>query len=312
VVTGRGAAPDTGLDSFTDLDLRLADGLTIGHERWRVKPFLHYTLVMMTDRYRVEPGTTVHLDRWTPDDDGGLSKAEGLIRLEAQRQELERLQELLYADGRHKVLVVLQAIDAGGKDGTIRAVFDGVNPQGVRVASFKRPTDEERAHDFLWRVHQHTPGNGILTIFNRSHYEDVLVVRVHGLVPEARWKKRYGHIRAFEQLLVDEGTTVLKFLLHISKDEQRQRQQERIDDPAKRWKFSRADLDERAHWDAYMAAFEDMLTKTSTEDAPWYVVPADRNWYRNLVVTTVIVDALKGLELRYPAPEEGIEGLVVP
>jgi PPK2 family polyphosphate:nucleotide phosphotransferase len=267
---------------------------------------------MKTDRYRVEPGTSARLDHWKPDDDGGLSKAEGLERLEAQRQELERLQELLYADGRHKVLVVLQAIDAGGKDGTIRAVFDGVNPQGVRVASFKRPTDEERAHDFLWRVHQHTPGNGILTIFNRSHYEDVLVVRVHGLVPEARWKKRYGHIRAFEQLLVDEGTTVLKFLLHISKDEQRQRQQERIDDPAKRWKFSRADLDERAHWDAYMAAFEDMLTKTSTEDAPWYVVPADRNWYRNLVVTTVIVDALKGLELRYPAPEEGIEGLVVP
>jgi PPK2 family polyphosphate:nucleotide phosphotransferase len=266
---------------------------------------------MKTDRYRVEPGTTVRLDRWDPHDDGGMSKAEGLVLLETQRQELERLQELLYADGRHKVLVVLQAIDAGGKDGTIRAVFDGVNPQGVRVASFKRPTDDELAHDFLWRVHQHAPGNGILTIFNRSHYEDVLVVRVHGLVPESRWKKRYGHIRDFERLLVDEGTTVLKFLLHISKDEQRRRQQERIDDPAKRWKFSRADLDERAHWDAYMEAFEDMLTKTSTDDAPWYVIPADRNWYRNLVVTTIIVDALKGLELRYPAPEEGLDGLVV-
>ena len=255
---------------------------------------------MKTDRYRVEPGTTVRLDRWDPHDDGGMSKADGLVQLEAQRQELERLQELLYADGRHKVLVVLQAIDAGGKDGTIRAVFDGVNPQGVRVASFKRPTDEERAHDFLWRVHQHTPSNGILTIFNRSHYEDVLVVRVHGLVPEARWKKRYGHIRAFEQLLVDEGTTVLKFLLHISKDEQRQRQQERIDDPAKRWKFSRADLDERAHWDAYMAAFEDMLTNTSTEDAPWYVVPADHKWVTRAVVSRVLVNTIQSLNLKYP------------
>jgi PPK2 family polyphosphate:nucleotide phosphotransferase len=266
---------------------------------------------MQTDRYRVAPGAKTSLDHWNPDDNGGLTKAEGLEQLEKKRQRLEHLQELLYADGRHKVLIVLQAIDAGGKDGTIRAVFDGVNPQGVRVASFTRPTDDELAHDFLWRVHQHTPGNGMLTIFNRSHYEDVLVVRVHSLVPEVRWQKRYDHIRAFEQLLVDEGTTVIKFLLHISKDEQRKRQQERIDDPEKRWKFSRADLDERRHWDAYMEAFEDMVTKTSTADAPWYVVPGNRNWFRNLLVTTVIVDALEGLELRYPAPEEGVEGLVV-
>ena len=266
---------------------------------------------MDTDRYRVAPGTKARLSSWDPDDDGGLEKANALESLERKRQELEHLQELLYADGRHKVLVVLQAIDAGGKDGTIRAVFDGVNPQGVRVASFKKPTPDELAHDFLWRVHQHAPGNGILTIFNRSHYEDVLVVRVHGLVPEARWKKRYDHIRAFEQLLVDEGTTVVKFLLHISKDEQRKRQQERIDDPEKRWKFSAADLAERAHWDAYMDAFEDMLRATSTKDAPWYVVPANRNWFRNLLVTSVLVDTLQGLGLRYPDPEPGIEGLVV-
>lgn len=266
---------------------------------------------MQTDRYRVPPDTEVELARFDPDDDAGLTKAEGSDELEAKRRRLEHLQEMLYADGRHKVLVVLQAIDAGGKDGTIRAVFDGVNPQGVRVASFKRPTSEELAHDYLWRVHQHTPGNGMLTIFNRSHYEDVLVVRVHDLVPEARWSKRYGHIRAFEQMLVDEGTTIVKFLLHISKDEQRARQQERIDNPEKRWKFASADLEERRHWDDYMAAFEDMLSKTSTEAAPWYVVPANRNWFRNLLVTTVLVDTLQGLELRYPPAEPGIESIVV-
>ena len=266
---------------------------------------------MDTDRYRVKPGAKAHLDDWDPADDGGLDKADGKARLEKERVELERLQELLYADGRHKVLVVLQAIDAGGKDGTIRSVFEGVNPQGVQVTSFGRPSEEELAHDFLWRVHQRTPRSGMLTIFNRSHYEDVLVVRVHGLVPEARWKKRYGHIKAFEQMLVDEGTTVRKFLLHISKDEQRIRQQERIDNPEKNWKFAQGDLDERKHWDAYMAAFEDMVTKTSTKDAPWYVIPANRNWYRNLLVSTVLTETLRGLGLRYPPPEAGIAGLVV-
>jgi len=266
---------------------------------------------MDTDRYRVTPGTTPTLKRWDPADDGGLDKAEGTQLLERERLELERLQEMLYVDGRHKLLVVLQAIDAGGKDGTIRAVFDGVNPQGVTVRSFKRPTDEELAHDYLWRAHQHVPGSGMLTIFNRSHYEDVLVVRVHGLVPEERWAKRYGHINAFEQMLVDEGTTIRKFLLHISKDEQRIRQQERIDDPDKQWKFSKADLAEREHWDEYQAAFEAMIAKTSTPDAPWYVVPANRNWFRNLLVTTVLTETLRGLRLRYPPPEEGVTGLVV-
>lgn len=266
---------------------------------------------MDTDRYRVKPGSKARLDDWDPADDGGLDKADGKSRLDKERVELERLQELLYADGRHKLLVVLQAIDAGGKDGTIRSVFEGVNPQGVDVASFKAPTDVELAHDYLWRVHQCVPRSGMLTIFNRSHYEDVLVVRVHGLVPEERWAKRYGHIKAFEQMLVDEGTTVRKFLLHISKDEQRIRQQERIDDPSKNWKFRQADLDERKHWDAYMAAFQDMITKTSTKDSPWYVIPANRNWYRNLIVTTVLNETLHGLDLRYPPASDGIEGLVV-
>jgi PPK2 family polyphosphate:nucleotide phosphotransferase len=267
---------------------------------------------MDTDRYRVRPGAKAPLDRWPTDDDGGMAKADGRALLDRKRAELGRLQEMLYADGRHKVLVVLQAIDAGGKDGTIRAVFDGVNPQGVEVKSFKAPTPDELGHDFLWRVHPHTPRSGMITIFNRSHYEDVLVVRVHGLVPEERWSRRYGHIKAFEQLLVDEGTTVVKFLLHISKDEQRIRQQERIDTPEKQWKFSKADLAERAHWDAYQEAFEAMVRKTSTPSAPWYVVPADRNWFRNLVVTSVLVDTLKGLGLRYPPPEEGIAGILVP
>jgi PPK2 family polyphosphate:nucleotide phosphotransferase len=266
---------------------------------------------MDTGRHRVRPGQRIRLVDSLADEDGGLDKAEGRRRQEVLRAELDRLQELLYADRRHRVLVVLQAIDAGGKDGTIRAVFEGVNPSGVRVAAFKRPSEEELAHDYLWRVHAQVPRNGELTIFNRSHYEDVLTVRVHGYVPESRWKRRYDHINAFEQLLVDEGTTILKFLLHISKEEQRIRQQERIDNPTKRWKFARADLEERKHWDDYMNAFEAMLAKTSTEHAPWFVVPANRNWYRNLVVTSVLVQTLKSLDLRYPEPEEGLEGLVV-
>ncbi len=266
---------------------------------------------MDTDQYRVKPGSVGRLDRWDPADDGGLTKNEAKRLLDRKRVELERLQELLYADGRHRLLIVLQAIDAGGKDGTIRAVFEGVNPQGVNVTSFKQPTSDELAHDYLWRVHQHIPKAGMVAIFNRSHYEDVLVARVHGLVPKQRWSKRYDHINAFEQMLADEGTTIRKFLLHISKDEQRARQQERIDNPAKQWKFSNADLAEREHWDEYMTAFEAMLTKTTTKTAPWYVVPANHNWYRNLVVMNVLVDTLRQLPLRYPPAEEGVAGIVV-
>jgi PPK2 family polyphosphate:nucleotide phosphotransferase len=266
---------------------------------------------MDTDRYRVKPGSKVRLADVDCADTRGITKAEGRERTEALRVELERLQELLWADRTKKLLVVLQAIDAGGKDGTIRSVFEGVNPQGVRVVSFKVPTQEELEHDYLWRVHKKTPRSGELTIFNRSHYEDVLVVRVHKDVPEARWRARYKQIEHFEEMLVEEGTTIRKFLLHISKDEQRSRQQERIDNPEKRWKFAMADLEERKHWDAYMEAFEEMVQRTSTDDAPWYVVPANRNWYRNLVVTTVLVDTLQSLHLAYPKAPEGIEGLIV-
>ncbi|HSG80510.1 MAG TPA: polyphosphate kinase 2 family protein [Acidimicrobiia bacterium] len=265
------------------------------------------------DRYRVVPGSPVSLaDRDTRDD--ALfrgSKAEAKALLTELNGRLERLQELMYAEGRRRLLVVLQATDTGGKDGTIRHVFDGVNPQGVKVASFKRPTPRELAHDYLWRVHRHVPGDGEITIFNRSHYEDVLVVRVHSLVPDERWSKRYDHINAFERMLADEGTTILKFFLHVSKQEQAERLQARLDDPAKHWKFSLGDLDERKRWDDYQAAFEDMVNRTSTEWAPWYVVPADRKWYRNLVVGQILVETLEGFDMQYPRSEDDLSNVVI-
>ncbi len=262
-------------------------------------------------RYRVEPGTSVNLDDWDPGDTGSAEKDSGKDALKELNGRLEELQELLYAEGKHKVLVVLQATDTGGKDGTIRHVFDGTNPQGVKVTSFKKPTPEEMDHDYLWRIHAHTPGNGEIAIFNRSHYEDVLVVRVHGLVPEERWSKRYGHINTFEKMLADEGTTIVKFFLNISKSEQAERLQARLDDPTKHWKFSLGDLDERKRWDDYRAAFEEMLSRTSTDEAPWYVVPADRKWYRNLVVATVLVKTLEGLAMSYPEPEDDLSGVII-
>lgn len=268
---------------------------------------------MNVDKYRVASENKIDLSEWDPDDkylyDGG--KQDGKDALPALNRELEALQELLYAEGKHKILIVLQGIDTAGKDGTIRHVFDGVNPQGVRVASFKAPTPVELAHDYLWRIHQQTPRNGEIVIFNRSHYEDILVVRVHNLAPPAVWGRRYEHINAFEKILADEGTTILKFFLHISKDEQKQRLQERLDTPEKHWKFAKADLAERKRWDDYMAAFEAMLSKTSTDYAPWYIVPANRKWYRNLIISHTIVNALKGLNMRYPEAEPGLDEIVI-
>jgi len=265
------------------------------------------------DRYRAAPGAPPRLAERDPRDKDAFPGDEDAGKAEVVRlaKRLEALQEVLFAEGRHRILVVLQAMDTGGKDGTIRHVFDGVNPQGVKVAAFKVPTPAELAHDYLWRVHPHVPGNGEIVIFNRSHYEDVLVVRVHGLVPEDRWRRRYAHIRAFEQLLADEGTTVLKFFLHISREEQRERFIARRDDPTKHWKFKLGDLDERKRWDDYVTAYEEAIAETSTEAAPWYVVPADRKWYRNLVVGTVIVDALEGLDMRYPPGEPGIADVAI-
>jgi PPK2 family polyphosphate:nucleotide phosphotransferase len=208
-------------------------------------------------------------------------------------------------------LIVLQAMDAGGKDGTIRHVFEGVNPSGVRVTSFKAPTPEELDHDYLWRVHKEVPGKGEMVIFNRSHYEDVLVVRVHNYVPPEVWKKRFDQINEFERTLAESGTTILKFYLHIDPDEQKERLQDRLDDPTKRWKFRLGDLEERKLWGDYMEAFEDVLSKTSTDYAPWYIVPANRKWFRDLVVSSVLVDTLEGLKMKYPESEENLDGVVI-
>ena len=260
------------------------------------------------DRYRVKPGQKVKLKDFDPNDKGDWQgrKDEGKAELLKLNQELSELQELLYAGQQHRLLVVIQAMDTGGKDGTIQAVFEGVNPQGVRVANFKAPTTTELAHDYLWRVHAQMPGKGELVIFNRSHYEDILVVRVHNLVPEEVWKKRYQQIVEFERMLTEEGTTILKFYLHIDQEEQKKRLIERIDDPKKQWKFNPADLDERKLWGKYMAAFEEMLEKTSTTSAPWYAIPSNDNWYRNLVAASVIVDTLKSFKMEYPQPAEDI------
>jgi PPK2 family polyphosphate:nucleotide phosphotransferase len=264
-------------------------------------------------RYEIEPGSKVDLNEWDPDEtsafDGDKDAAQE--RLQNLTEELEALQEMLFAEHKHKVLVVLQAMDTGGKDGVIRHVFEGVNPQGVRVASFKVPTPIELDHDYLWRVHQQTPAKGEIVIFNRSHYEDVLVVRVHKLVPEEVWRRRYAQINDFERILVEEGTTILKFFLHISKDEQKERLQARLDDPNKHWKFNVGDLKERDLWPEYMKAYEDVLSKTSTKWSPWYIVPANRKWYRNLLVAESIVKALKGFDMHYPPAEQDLSGVVI-
>ena len=265
------------------------------------------------DRYRVKPGKRVDLNRWDPDDTIALdgSEEEAQDRLVKLNRQLEDLQELLYAEGKRRLLVVLQAMDTGGKDGTIRHVFEGVNPLGVKVASFKVPTQEELGHDFLWRVHKQTPAKGEITIFNRSHYEDVLVVRVHRLVPPEVCRGRYGRINDFERMLAEEGATILKFFLHISKEEQKKRLQARLDERDKRWKFNVGDLKERRLWSAYMEAYVDAIGKTSTQWAPWYIVPANHKWYRNLVVCTVIVETLKSLKMRYPEPEVNLDRIVI-
>jgi PPK2 family polyphosphate:nucleotide phosphotransferase len=243
--------------------------------------------------------------------DERLSKTDGKSLHAENIEALRELQFKLFAEHRRSLLVVLQAIDSGGKDGCIRRVFGPLNPQGVRVKAFTKPTERELEHDFLWRVHQHTPRKGLIQVFNRSHYEDVLVVRVHGLVDEAVWRRRYDHIRHFESLLADNDTLIVKFLLHISKEEQRERLQARVDDPTRRWKFSSADLAERKRWDEYQAAFHDALVETSTDVAPWYVIPADRKWFRNYAVSTILRELLEAQPMEWPDAEDDIDGLVV-
>ncbi|MDW8351753.1 MAG: polyphosphate kinase 2 family protein [Anaerolineae bacterium] len=265
------------------------------------------------DKYKAHPGRPIRLSDFDPEDTSLFDGEKALAKeqLDALNDELEHLQELMYAEHQRKLLVVLQGMDTSGKDGLIRSVFDGVNPQGVKVANFKAPTPAELDHDYLWRIHPHVPGKGEIVIFNRSHYEDVLIVRVQGLAPEAVWRRRYRHIREFERMLADEGVTILKFYLHISKDEQKQRLQARLDDPSKRWKFNVGDLKERARWNDYMQAYEEAINETSTEWAPWYVIPANKKWYRDWVAVNIILDTLRGFKMSYPQPRQDLSHVVI-
>jgi PPK2 family polyphosphate:nucleotide phosphotransferase len=258
--------------------------------------------------YRIADVKKVSLHDYDPDDMGEWKnkKEEAQEELARLCKEIGEIQEILYAEHKHKILIVFQAMDTGGKDGVIRSVFSEVNPQGVQVASFKVPSALELDHDYLWRVHANVPGKGQMTIFNRSHYEDVLVVRVRNLVAEEVWRKRYNHIRDFEKMLVDEGVTIIKFFLHITKEEQKERLLERIDIPSKRWKFNPGDLEERKLWDDYLHAYQDMLEQTGTDYAPWYVIPANRNWYRNLCVAKIIAKHMRDLKMEYPSEVEDI------
>ncbi len=258
----------------------------------------------MSQSLIVPPGDKIKLKDYDPGYTGDYKrKKDTKERMGELRDEMIKLQNLLYAEGKHAVLIILQAMDTGGKDGTIRHVMAGVDPQGCDVKSFKVPTDEELSHDFLWRAHKVTPCKGKIVIFNRSYYEDVLVVRVHNLVPKEVWSARYEQINAFEKILVENNTLILKFFLYISKDEQKKRLEERLNDPTKHWKFSERDLKEREYWDDYISAYEAVLSKCSTEYAPWYIIPSNKKWYRNLVVGEIIVDSLKKLDMKYPKPK---------
>jgi PPK2 family polyphosphate:nucleotide phosphotransferase len=256
-------------------------------------------------------GRPVFLKDWDPGGDRSLDRDQARDEIAALRERLNELQDMLYADRRYAVLVVLQGIDTSGKDSTIRSVFEQVGPLGCRVESFGVPSEEERAHDFLWRYHQHTPRRGTITIFNRSHYEAVLVERVKKIAPPAVWGSRYDQINRFEEVLTAENTVILKFFLHISKGEQRERLQERLDNPKKHWKFRPGDLDDRLLWDDYQLAYEEALTRCNTATAPWHIVPSDRKWLRDLVVARAVVARLEALDLRYPEAGPEIENYTV-
>ena len=267
-----------------------------------------------SDLLRVAPGSTPDLAAIdaaaTPGFDGDKDAARA--RLKELKGELAGFQEKLWAEGGQSLLVVLQALDAGGKDGLIRKVVTAFNPQGTRVTGFGVPTEEELRHDYLWRVHAATPGKGRIGVFNRSHYEDVLVVRVLELVPRAVWEERYDQINAFESILAANGTRIVKFYLHISRDEQRERFQKRLDNPEKHWKWSSGDLDTRARWDDFRAAYTDALARCSTDDAPWYVIPADRKWYRDLAVAEILAETARDMDPQWPEAEEDLSGIVIP
>jgi PPK2 family polyphosphate:nucleotide phosphotransferase len=267
---------------------------------------------MLDSPYLVDPNKKFRLKDVHPGDTGPFKdKDEAADEVKKNLKRLDELQEVFYASAQRSLLVVFQAMDGGGKDGAIEHVFSGVNPQGCAVTSFKVPSAIEKGHDFLWRIHAAAPAKGLIGIFNRSHYESVLVERVEEIVPEKVWSRRYDHINAFEKMLADEGTVILKFFLHISKDEQKERMEARLADPQKNWKFNTGDLKTRAKWDSYMAAYEDLLGKCSTKSAPWFVVPADKKWFRNWVISDTIVRTLKGLHMKFPQPEAGLDKVVV-
>jgi len=263
-----------------------------------------------TKELKLKPGKKVELSKLNPDETLGWEKGSAAKKaLEKVVRRLDDLQYLLYAENKHALLIVFQALDAGGKDGTIRHVMSGVNPQGCQVTSFKVPSPEEAAHDFLWRIHKAVPPHGKIGIFNRSHYEDVLVVRVHSLLPKEIWSERYDQINRFEEILVENNVSILKFFLHISKDEQKKRFMERIDDRNKRWKISESDFSERKFWDEYTQAYESALTKCGTKAAPWYAIPSNKKWFRNLAVSHIIVETLEELKMKFPPPTINVHDL---
>ncbi len=266
----------------------------------------------LVERVRIARGTPAGLAERATDDKLGLGDKESArAKLEELTTALDALHDRLWAEAERSVLLVLQGMDASGKDGAIRNVLSGLNPQGCSVASFKAPTETERAHDYLWRVHALCPPRGNLGAFNRSHYEDVLAARFVGAATPEQCRLRYRHLQEFERLLADEGTTIVKVYLHISKDEQRERLQARLDNPLKSWKFNPDDLDVRKRWDEYMAVYEEVITETSTDFAPWHVVPADRKWVRDVVIASVLIETLRRLDPRVPPPDPALEGLVV-
>ncbi len=263
-------------------------------------------------KFRVKPGEKVNLKKVDPGETPGFNNKEEAVEMTARNvAKMAELQHLFYADNHFSLLIVLQAMDGGGKDGTIRHVMSGLNPQGVEVSSFKVPSAEEMDHDFLWRIHKSVPARGDIGIFNRSHYEDVLIVRVHKLVAKDVWQARYAQINSFEQYLADNNIITLKFFLHISNEEQKRRFQQRIDDPQRNWKISSADFSERKLWDDYQDAYADALMKCSTTTAPWHIIPANNKWFRNVVISQIILDKLESLDLHYPKPQEDLSNIVL-
>ncbi|MBN1974639.1 MAG: polyphosphate kinase 2 family protein [Sedimentisphaerales bacterium] len=254
----------------------------------------------LKNKLAVKANNRLLLKDYDPGDTSGFSQKDASKLTKENIDRLKKFQYLLYAENKHSLLIILQAMDAGGKDGTIRHVLGPLNPQGVRVISFKTPTGEEVSHDFLWRIHQHTPKTGEICIFNRSHYEDVLIARVHNLVPKQIWSKRYKHINSFEKLLLDSGTTIIKFFLNISQKEQLQRLNDRLEDPQKKWKANPQDFVERNYWGEYMKAYESAIQKCSTSYAPWFIIPSDKKWFRNLAVSTILVNTLESLNMKFP------------